>query len=168
MSRVDDAARNLLRDLEQDHPPVDVYAIARQLGIRVVKTSMPNDVSGMLIREGGTLTVGLNEEHHPNRQRFTLAHEIGHQQLHRGRPLILDSQVRVNMRDAQSARATDREEIEANRFAADLLMPAAMVIAAVNEAGPGQADSIRKKLATRFDVSSEAIGYRLVNLGITS
>ncbi|CAN5446895.1 hypothetical protein BH10ACT10_BH10ACT10_02310 [soil metagenome] len=168
MTRVDDNARNLLREVGQAGPPVDVEAIAEHLGIRVVKTKMDDDVSGMLIREADTVTVGLNSGQALNRRRFTLAHEIGHLRLHRGRALILDSAIRVNYRDAQSARATDREEMEANRFAAELLMPAHMVMDAVTRLGPGQIDYVKTKLADQFAVSPEAIGYRLVNLGITS
>ena len=168
MTRIDQEARRLLEEVGQEHPPVDVEAIADYLGMRVVKMRMDDDVSGMLIRDAGVVTVGLNSSQGQNRHRFTLAHEVGHFRLHRGRALILDSAVRVNFRDAQSARATDREEMEANRFAAELLMPARLVMDAVTRLGLDRVDVVKDKLADRFKVSPEAIGYRLVNLGITS
>jgi Zn-dependent peptidase ImmA (M78 family) len=60
-------------------------------------------------------------------QRFTIAHELGHRALHPGHELILDVPVRFNMRDGTSGTATDLEEIEANAYAAALLIPARMI-----------------------------------------
>ena len=71
--------------------------------------------------------IGVNDLHAPRRQRFTIAHEVGHLEMHKGRPLVLDH-VRMNMRDATSSTATDVEEIEANQFAAAILMPSDLVI----------------------------------------
>lgn len=168
MSRVDNAARELLEEFGVVAPPIDTFGLARSLGVVIVQSHMPEDVSGMLIREGASLTIGLNKDQQRNRQRFTVAHELGHLRLHRGRPLIVDSAVRVNMRDATSARATSREEMEANRFAASLLMPEHMVLGEVRKVGGADPDEMRRELAKRFNVSEEAMGYRLVNLGITS
>lgn len=168
MSRADVVARELLREHGVDRPAIDVYALAASLGVQVIDAKMPRDVSGMLIREAGSLTVGLQQSHRPVRKRFTLAHEIGHLRLHRGRPLIVDSQVRVNLRDSTSARATDREEMEANRFAAALLMPDDLVVQAVQDTDFKTVASLQRLLAERFEVSTEAMGYRLINLGITS
>lgn len=168
MTRITDSVRELLGATGQTGPPVDVHKIAEHLGLVLVKTDMADDVSGMLIREEGASTVGLNKNHHPNRQRFTLAHEIGHHQLHRGRPLIVDSPVRVNLRDRTSGMATDREEMEANRFAAELLMPRDLVLDEVAGASVGSIDELKDRLAAEFKVSPEAMGYRLVNLGIVS
>lgn len=168
MSRVDSAASELLAEAGVSEPPVDAYFLAKRLGVQVVHASMNQDVSGMLIRDGEALTVGLNSKQARQRQRFTLAHELGHLRLHRGRPLIVDSLVRVNLRDSTSATATDREEIEANRFAASLLMPEAMIRAAVANAATGRPVQLQRELAQLFDVSAEAMGYRLINLGITT
>jgi Zn-dependent peptidase ImmA (M78 family) len=64
---------------------------------------------------------------------------------------------------------TDAEEIEANRFAAELLMPRAMVMksvsAIVKQTAPSR-DELISKLAREFDVSTDAMGYRLINLGV--
>lgn len=168
MSRVDNAARDLLREFDVLAPPVDMEFLAERLDVQVLRSSMPSDVSGMLLRDGDTRAIGLNKSQSSARQRFTLAHEIGHLRLHRGRPLIVDSSIRVNLRDATSATATNREEIEANRFAAALLMPEDMVVEAASAADLTSIDDLQKHLAARFKVSPEAMGYRLVNLGITT
>jgi Zn-dependent peptidase ImmA (M78 family) len=168
MSRVSDAVRELLATTGTAKTPVDVNDIAEYLGLILVHTDLPDDVSGMLIRDGDNNTVGINKSHHIHRQRFTLAHEIGHFQLHRGRPLIVDSPVRVNLRDRTSGMATDREEIEANMFAAELLMPTELVFDAASRTRHVDMADFQKLLAEKFKVSPDAMGYRLVNLGIVS
>ncbi|WP_412520887.1 ImmA/IrrE family metallo-endopeptidase [Actinomadura madurae] len=124
MARADVAARELLDKEGIVKPPVDPFRIAQELlGVLLVQPEMKDDVSGMLVREPTRTVIGINQGHAATRQRFTVAHEIGHLQLHKGRPLIMDTDVRVNLRDKVSSMATDREEIEANRFAAALLIP---------------------------------------------
>jgi len=82
------------------------------------------DISGLLYRVAGSAPViGVNSNNSKVRQRFTIGHELGHLTLHPGHDLILERLVRLNFRDATSSTASDEEEIEANRFAAELLMP---------------------------------------------
>jgi Zn-dependent peptidase ImmA (M78 family) len=168
LSRATRAAQGLLLETRQAEPPVDVEAIAEHLGVQVVSADLSDDVSGMLIREDGVHTVGINHAHSETRKRFTLAHEIGHLQLHKGRPLIIDSPVRVNLRDRTSGMATDREEVEANQFAAELLMPEDMIFTAVAGLRNVKVENTAAHLAKKFGVSPEAMGYRLINLGILS
>jgi len=169
--RTDLAAAQLLSDHPAAGPPVDVAALARSLGVVVVLSTFDDaDVSGMLFR-GEQEVIGVNGAHSRQRQRFTIAHELGHRALHPGRELILDSPVRVNFRDRTSSMATDREEIEANAFAAALLMPDLMVRAELDRLAPHtrrDLDKTTSTLADRFDVSAAALGFRLINLGLTS
>ncbi len=64
-----------------------------------------------------------------------------------------------------SSQATDREEMEANRFAAALLMPEQMVVEAAT-AAPRDPEELVRSLARRFKVIEAAMGYRLINLGL--
>jgi Zn-dependent peptidase ImmA (M78 family) len=96
---------------------------------------------------------------------------LGHLRLHPGRPLILDASARVNFRDRTASLATDREEIEANAFAAALLMPERLVLESVERVlGTKQhtPERLVRLLADDFQVSEAAMGYRLINLGITT
>jgi Zn-dependent peptidase ImmA (M78 family) len=65
---------------------------------------------------------------------------------------------------------TNAEEIQANNFAANLLMPDDMVLVHVTDLvrsnGDISRDDLIAQLAREFDVSIEAMGYRLINLGI--
>jgi Zn-dependent peptidase ImmA (M78 family) len=89
--------------------------------------------------------------------------------LHQGRKVFVDRLVRVDFRDDRSSAGTDQEEIQANAFAAELLMPKDLVMRAVTETGLGPDDSVDvlvDSLAEQFGVSRQAMDYRLVNLGI--
>jgi Zn-dependent peptidase ImmA (M78 family) len=166
MARSDAEARALLTEFGINEAPIDPVQLAEKLGVLVVPQDMPGDVSGMLLRRDGEQVIGVNQKHHPNRQRFTVAHELGHLRLHRGRPLILDTDTRVNFRDTVSSMATDREEMEANRFAAALLAPEPMVRHAAREAEFRTAKQLVHLMARHFDMSDMAMNYRLINLGI--
>ncbi|MEV0168779.1 ImmA/IrrE family metallo-endopeptidase [Nonomuraea fuscirosea] len=167
MARADVAARQLLDRYRQEKLPVEPDLIAKELlGAIVIERSMAPDVSGMLVREPNRVVIGVNEDHAPGRRRFTVAHEIGHLLLHKGRSLIMDTDVRVNFRDTVSSLATDREEIEANRFAAALLMSEHLIRQEIASKGFDTANELVELLADRFAVSRQAMNYRLVNLGI--
>src|SRR5690606_34680315 len=101
-------------------PVVDIAAAENVLVVQ--EPFRDDEVSGVLLREPNRTTIIVNARNAPARQRFTIAHEIGHYKLHRG-AVYLDGRTRVNLRDGLSSTATDREEIEANAFAAALLMP---------------------------------------------
>jgi len=151
--------------------PIDVEEIARLRGARVVYEQMDPELSGLLYRDGETVVIGVNSAHHENRQRFTIAHELGHLVLHQGRPVVLDHVVRLNFRDPLSGTATDTEEIQANRFAAELLMPADLVrveAGRAREARNPLDDHFEQALAQGFGVSAEAMKNRLTNLGFRS
>ena len=151
-----------------DTLPIDIEAAARHQRADVVRERLGRDVSGLLFRDGENVVIGVNDLHAPKRQRFTIAHEIGHLVLHKGRPLVLDH-VRVNFRDATSSTATNAEEIQANAFAAEILMPREMVMAEARRlmALASTTDaSIVSDLAQVFEVSDQAMEYRLMNLGL--
>jgi Zn-dependent peptidase ImmA (M78 family) len=166
--RAETEARRVRDLVGADQVPVPVEEIARQLGATVVYEPMDRGVSGMLIRDGSSVVIGVNAGHSPARQRFSIAHEIGHLVLHRGRPMVLDH-VRLNLRDEKSSTATDTEEIQANAFAAELIMPADVVLETMRGLGRERAGSeatIVSDLAHHLDVSDQAMEYRLVNLGV--
>ena len=106
--------------------------------------------------------IWINSLHHPNRQRFTLAHEIGHHVLHEE---ILREGVHVDKgilrRDTVSSTGTETKEIQANAFASQLLMPNAEITRLSQDLDLDDEESI-KSLAKKFRVSVAAIQYRLV------
>jgi Zn-dependent peptidase ImmA (M78 family) len=163
----------LAEDLRKRHgftsAPVPVEKIAELEAIEVIRVSAGWNESGFLLRERDSRPViGINRKNSPKRQRFTLAHELGHWQLHRGKPLIVDHSVMINKRDDVSSQATEPEEIQANQFAAALLMPESLVRNSAVSGGFRSRDDLIARLATEFDVSTDSMTWRLVNLGILS
>lgn len=172
MSRGADAAKDLLKRLGVPQPPIPVEDLARQLGAQLSFEPFGGDVSGMIVRDGERVVIGVNSAHAGTRQRFTIAHELGHLVLHEGQRVIVDRSLKVNLRDPRSALATNSQEIAANAFAAELLMPEDILRAEVARTvaeRPSISDTVLvAELARRFDVSGQAMTYRLVNLRILS
>jgi len=152
-------------------PPVPITWIAKRLGFKLVYEPFDGDVSGMLYREqeGGNPVIVINTSNANVRQRFTIAHEIGHHVLHDD-TLFIDKPVAVRFRDSRSSLAISQEEIQANKFAASLLMPEAWVIEEANRELARDSDiageELVERLARTFDVSRQAIEFRLADLGI--
>jgi Zn-dependent peptidase ImmA (M78 family) len=156
----------VLMDFNVSEAPVPVEEIARKLGAQITYESFEGDISGMLYRDQGRAVIGVNSRHAPTRQHFTVAHEIGHFLMHEGQPVFIDRFVRVNWRDGESG----REEVQANAFAAELLMPRDLMQTAIERALYRRRDvnpqELAGVLAKGFEVSAAAMQYRLINLGI--
>lgn len=173
-SRPENMAAEMLAQYGIHEAPVDVERLVKLCGITVVPQPFDDgDVSGMLLREDGRPPViGVNTRHARVRQRFTIAHEAGHWALHPGREVIFDRPMRINHRDSVSAMATDREEIQANAFAAALLMPERLVREHARQLPTKTAqdpDAAAAALARdTFHVSHLAMSFRLINLGLAS
>lgn len=165
MSRADKAARVLAEDLELFSLPVDPEKAARELGALVVHQPVDSELSGMLLRREDQVVIGLNPSVDKPRQRFALAHLVGHLHLHRRRELILDTVARYSHGNLPSM-PTDREEVEANRFAAALLAPENIVRRMAAEADFRTAAQLVDLLAPRFGLTKTAMAYRLMSLGI--
>lgn len=155
-----------------DEAPVDLERIARHAGLDIIQSVPADDaeISGCLIRKDGKGVIGVNPTQHPNRRRFTIAHEIGHWELHKGEDVHVDraQAFQVNFRDSNSSVALYPEEIEANFFAAELLMPAEFL--SRDFEGfidlSAEDDSALRQLAEKYQVSVQALTYRLINLGL--
>jgi Zn-dependent peptidase ImmA (M78 family) len=154
--------------------PVNINKIAKNLDIQIIKQSTDDKIAGFLIKgfADKNALIGVNEKHHPNRQRFTIAHEIGHYFLHHYEGVHFDSHntgLQVYLRDDLSSEGTSAEEREANLFAAELLMPRSILISDVVKFSEyyllEDRDTSIQKLAHKYKVSAAALTYRLVNLG---
>lgn len=160
----ENAARNVLRKCQANGPPTNIELICKCLGIRLAKENLDDELSGMAFVKSDLKYIIVNQNHHINRRRFTIAHEIAHHVMHEDyltRNVHIDTIV-LN-RDSSSAEGVDRQEIEANAFAAELLMPMASMRAFLNLE---IADDLAARNAAKvFAVSPSAFTYRLLNLG---
>lgn len=133
-------------------------AVERDLGLPVVVAALPQGIAGCCWRDGDRVVLWVNGTDAPMRQRFTLAHELGHVRCGH------DADVPVETVATIGGMSTDSREIQANAFAAELLAPAAGVRAAVG--GEPSLDDV-VLLAARFGISTIAALYRLNSLGLT-
>jgi Zn-dependent peptidase ImmA (M78 family) len=148
--------------------PVPVERIAKALDARLRFSPLDDELSGMIYVKDGTAIIGVNALHHPNRQRFTIAHELGHLQLHRGeitKEIHVDKGFPMLMRNTVSAAGVSEMEIEANLFAAELLMPEEFLARSLEDQ-PFDIDDegAVSTLAKQYKVSASAMRFRLGNL----
>ena len=132
---------------------------------------MEDSMSGFFVIKNGKKTIVVNNSHHENRKRFTIAHELGHAILHakdKEDSLFIDKK-QVYNRNLKSAEGTNIQEIEANRFAACLLMPSETILEHIKNEGEffydfSDDESSINYLAKKFDVSKVAMTHRLSSL----
>jgi hypothetical protein len=147
-------------DRFQHSAPVDVTGMAEALGLNVWEDEdLPEGVSGKLFRdrenggaEGFSIVVRASDAF--VRRRFTVAHEIGHFVLHRdriGSSLTDDAMYRSNL--------STWEEVEANQFAAKVLMPTPLLSDCIGLHGKDA-----RVLAGLLQVSEAAMQIRLDSL----
>lgn len=158
-----------LRAAAIQEPPIPIERLARRHGLRLRFVPFDGDMSGLIAPEGDYLVIGVNALHPAVRQRFTIAHELGHFFLHQRDRLYVDRNFRPMHRDQHSSEGVDAREIEANEFAAELLMPHAMLARDVNGLVLDLVDDETiRALAERYRVSLQAMVFRLTNLGLLS
>jgi len=157
-------ARGLLADAGVTQPPVPIEDVAKEAGFEIHTESLDTNLSGFYVREGDQHVIGVNAFHPKTRQRFTIAHELGHAALEEGTSHIDHI---YKFRDPRSSTGADGEEVAANAFAAELLMPADWV-ETMWEARDGALtdDEHIAALAKKFLVSPQAMGIRLSSLGL--
>lgn len=153
-------ARQVLEMFGITEPPVNVGAIAERLGFIVAEHEFPEDTSAVLIIEPDLKAIGVNADHATVRQRFSVAHELGHF-MHghedyspRKSGETIKVEHNYNWNDPHQ-----RMEIEANEFAAELLMPEPMLRRDLAASGALDVPA----LARRYQVSEQALWIQLMD-----
>lgn len=142
----------------QSELPVAVGAIAKDFGLIVLKSTMPGSISGEIRETNGITTIKVNRHDVKERQRFTIAHEISHFLLHNDR---LAGGIEDDV--LYRSRLSDELEREANRLAADIIMPSELIKTALQEHINLKPDDRQKKVAEKAEVSLAAIKIRAGN-----
>lgn len=168
LTRIRREVKELLERFDITEPPVPVHKIARGCGARIVRVSGEDneDISGFLY-PGTRPVIGVNKDQASVRQRFTIAHELGHLLLHEHEQVHVDREFRVRLRSGVSSQGIDKDEMEANRFAAELLMPIESLRQDIEEREfTFTDDDALWLLAKRYGVSAQAMAFRLNALGV--
>lgn len=148
---IESVATNLLNRIDgSESLPIDLEEIAKSLGLKVEYFPFSDEISGLLKKEMGI--VGINETQHPKRQRFTLAHEIGH--------YVLGHNINhtEDLIDDNATNSLSDIEREANYFASVLLMPKKHMSEATKKGIE------LTNLSHDFQVSEQALTIRLLEL----
>lgn len=147
----------------QQSAPVDVVGLCAELGVKIHYAYLDEDISGELVPlDDGGYQINVNEKHPATRKRFTIAHELGHYIYHK-------NLIGTGVDDTRAYRSTDlgryhntsigqKQETEANRFAAGLLMPKKL-LHEYNKSGFSESNIA--ELADIFEVSASSMRIRL-------
>lgn len=145
----------------QDTAPVKLSQLARALGVPVKAATLAPGISGEIRPEADGFMIRINRHDPSKRQRFTVAHELAHFLLHA-------EHINTGISDDVLYRSSlsDRREAQANRLAADILMPDALVLSTVEDAREKGAADLVLFLAERFSTSEGAMRIKLEQLGV--
>ena len=149
-------AQQVLEMVGVTTPPVDVNRIADFLGFIVIPFDFPDSVSGLTFIEGDVKSIGVNMNHASARQRFSIAHELGHYLS--GHEAYDHSKTQVEV-GPTFLNPHNRQESEANEFAAELLMPEPFLRRDLAHYGLDV-----PTLAARYEVSEQAMWIQLIDL----
>ncbi len=164
-SDIEDRSREVLKLHHLMTIPIDPVVLAHREGIKINNAKFTDgNVVGMIIKCGDEVSMFVNQNDPPFRKRFTIAHELGHHFLHMtqdGEFVDKDANLfRRQPSDNVQVTQARRLEIQANMFAASLLMPQDEVQRYWLERNS------LEDLAKIFHVSEEAMGYRIDSLGL--
>lgn len=158
-------ARTLLAGQNVTAPPVPIERIAKAMDVAIRYAPLEEELSGMAFIKDGLRVIAVNALHHPNRQRFTIAHELAHHVLHAD---LLTRGVHVDKiilkRGVLAASGTDDIEVQANTFASELLIPEYLITSIVEHSVDLNDETRLLALARRFKVSVAALQFRLAAL----
>lgn len=163
MNYIEEKAEKLLSELKMTKVPINPEVCAHKLNVKVDASLLDDDISGIFVAEGDEYYIIYNQFESLVRQRFTIAHELGHYILHKSSKLFVDRKQKSLYRNSTSTTGENLKEREANAFAAALLMPKGCIeheIAKLSD----EVDVV-DVLAEKFKVSKIAMSFRLSNLG---
>ncbi len=141
--------------------PVKLGSLAREIGVSGIKvSSMRTGVSGQITNKNGRYIIRVNRNEARERQRFTIAHELAHYLLHRHVIDSLPDGITDNV--LYRSGAPERIEYEANRLAAELVMPMELIEKKLSRDFSGVVTEVTiESLAASFEVSKAAMEIRL-------
>lgn len=140
----------------QDAPPVRLSELAKALGVPIKASTLGPGISGEIRPAEAGFVIRINRHDPAKRQRFTVAHELAHFLLHH-------DDIATGIQDSvlYRSRLTDAREQQANRLAADILMPTHLLAEAREAAEEKGVGDVILYLADMFGVSEEAMRIRI-------
>lgn len=165
--RIEEITQSILRDQATGFE-TNLEKISKKFGILIKEDILKDStISGFLFNDSVQPIIGVNAEQSETRKRFTIAHELGHFILHNQKMTI--NRRPIQFRDARSEEGIHEDEIEANHFAACILLPKEKVESYLeknhhHEVGQEE-DSFMVEMSKKFNVSMQSLILRLNSLG---
>lgn len=149
-------ARSLLRELDIKTLPINPREIIKRLGIALHEVDAADRFDGCIMRVEEAAAIVLNASiSSKERKSFTLAHELGHYKIpHHSKNIQC---LREDIETFSTAKVMEKE---ANEFAAELLMPEAIIQPLIEESEIGF-EAI-KSLARQSETSLTSTSYRFL------
>jgi Zn-dependent peptidase ImmA (M78 family)/transcriptional regulator with XRE-family HTH domain len=154
-SQMADAAAKQLDQSVLDLPIADLIdAIEDRFGIDVIVTRLPGTCDGLSYQDGAFRAIVLGATDMAARQRYTLAHELGHL-------LFGDAQQGLIEEEVLTPGVKSIEEKRADAFAAAFLVPKQQLLELI---GSRDAADAFDDAVWRFGISPDALSWRMLNL----
>lgn len=167
---IEDKAEEILMNHNFLTPGFDIEKLLETMDVKLIKKEFDDDISGLFFIKDGIPVITFNSKESSKRTRFTIAHELGHFVLHSvEQKIFLDKkQQNVLFRNSISSSGESLKEREANSFAAALLMPKKLIDERISNAEIYELNELEElinNMAREFNVSTQAMTFRLSNLG---
>lgn len=149
-------ARNLWISKGRPSPgELDLEQVAHHAGLRVVRSELEGATARLTYKNGsGFIRLSTNSTHR-GRERFSIAHELGHAWLHKATMWCAEG-------DLEGLHSDAGKEAEANAFASELLMPTELLVRHLK--GDYWTKASISSAATKFDVSFTAAALSLLSV----
>lgn len=167
IERIDKAVSRLLQLGHLDEPPVPVEQLARLRDIYIRYVPYEGQLASLLLWEDGHAVIGVNQLHSATRQRFAIAHELGHLELHHHTGSHIDRHFPMPLRPTYASQSADPCEWEASAFAAALLVPTMFLerdLKGMRLSIDYEDETATHTLAERYQVSPQLMSLRLMGL----
>lgn len=151
INELEELSTNILMNNDMLKIPVDVLKLAKLNDIKVYEADLEKNISGAIRydKETKKFEILINKNDSPVRQRFTIAHELGHFFLHK--EILENEKIHIDI----MYRMPDEKEKEVDYFAGALLMNKILLEKMYDE------DTSILDLAQLFKVSVSAMTVRL-------
>jgi len=149
-----DYARSLYKHFDTENIPIDVVLILEALNIEFREEDLVG-IDGIAFKGEKSKLIIVNKNLSPERRRFTIAHELAHIVMPHATTYLI----------CRGGTANSRMESDADRFAAELIMPEV----AMRHMWEFYRDNVEFRvevMADRFGVSPAAMGIRIRRIGL--
>jgi len=137
---------------------IDPFEIAKEIGVPVYNEDL-DEIDGCLLKRAEAKRILINKNIlHLNRQRFTLAHELGHLQIKNH----AEEMYRCLASDIQRYRGVRQMENEANDFASELLLPEANIQSIVRKRRLSM--DLVKNISEDYGISLTATALKIIKV----